>query len=152
MESHRRKANQHIAVPDRTAIDDFGAVDNSYDEPGDVVVSVGVEPRHLRRFAAKQGASGVLAGAGDAFDHGNNHVGIELAGRHVVHEKQGACALHKNVVDAVVHQIAADGVVTIHHHRHLQFRADAVGARYQHRFAHALEVTGKHSTETADIG
>ena len=38
----------------------------------------------------------------------------------------------------IADQVDADGVVTPELHRQLQFGADAVGTRYQHRFAEAV--------------
>ena len=59
----------------------------------------------------------------------------QAPGREVVEEEERRGALHEDVVDAVVDEIVADGVVPVRQERHLQLRADAVGARHQHRFA-----------------
>ena len=67
-------------------------------------------------------------------------------------KNSGRRSLHEDVVDAVIDEIGADGVVAIHHHRNLQLRSDAVRARNQHGFFHACEVAGKHSAEATDVG
>ena len=65
---------------------------------------------------------------------------LESARRDVIHEKERPRALHQNVVDAVIHEIGADGVVAIHHHRDLQFGADSVGARDENRLLDARKL------------
>ena len=52
----------------------------------------------------------------------------------------------------MIDQIAADRVVAIHHHRHFQFCADAIGAGDQHRLTYTFKVAGKHAAEASDIG
>ena len=66
------------------------AVHHADDEARDVVLALGVEARHLGRLAAEQGAAVLPAAAGDAGDHRGQHLGIELARRHVVHEEERA--------------------------------------------------------------
>src|SRR5262249_18293713 len=59
-------------------------------------------------------------------------------------------ALHGDVVDAVVHQIFADGVMAAGHERELEFRADAIGGRDEDGIA--VSVQTKATAEAADIG
>ncbi len=59
--------------------------------------------------------------------------GSSVPGGQVVHEKQRRRSLHRNVVDAVVHQVGADGRVQVHLKRNFQLGAHSVDARHQHR-------------------
>ena len=107
------------------------------DEAGDVVLTFGVEARHLGGLAAQQRAPVVLAAAGQPLDDLLRHVRRQASGRQVVEKEQRHRALHQDVVDAVIHEVHANGVVTTGHERDLQLGADAVGAGDQHRIAPA---------------
>ena len=56
-----RDADEHIAHRDRAAIDQLRAIDRTDDKSGQVVLAVGVKPRHLRRLTAEQCAPVVAA-------------------------------------------------------------------------------------------
>ena len=103
------------------------------DEPGDVVLAVGVEAGHLGGLAAEQRAAVLAAAVGEPLDDLHGDVGVEPAGGQVVEEEQRLRALHEDVVDAVVDEVDADRVVHAGHERDAQLGADAVGARDQHR-------------------
>src|SRR6185312_7838345 len=79
------------------------------------------------------------------------NVGIERAGSKVIHKEQRGCALHGDVIHAVIHQIAAHRVVQVHHESKFQFCADAIHAGDQHRLAKLLLVDGIHAAEAADL-
>ena len=66
-------------------------------------------------------------------------------------KEQRRRALHRNVIDAVVHQIAAHGVVQVHHESEFQLGADAIHAGNQHRLAEFLFVDRKHAAEAANL-
>ncbi len=110
-----------------------------------------IEAGHLRRLAADQGAAVVLAGLGHPADDLFGHLGIELADGQVVHEEQRRGALHHDVVDAVVHQVAADGVVQVHLEGELQLGAHAVYAGDQHRVLELLLVHLEQPAVAADL-
>ena len=77
--------------------------------------------------------------------------GLQLAGGEVVHEEHGRGALHGDVVDAVVDQVGADGVVQVHLEGELQLGADAVHAGDQHGVEVFLLVDGKQPAKAADL-
>ena len=106
-----------------------------YIEAGQVVLARRVHVRHLGGLAADQGAAGLLAAAGDAADHRDRGVHVELAGGEVVQEEQRLGALDQDVVDAHGDQVDADGVVAAQLLGQLELGADAVGAGDQHRLA-----------------
>ena len=69
----------------------------------------------------------------------------------VIEKKEWPCAQHRDVVHAMVHEIGADGVVPIQRKRDLQFRADAIHARHEHRLAHSGEVRREEAAESTDF-
>ena len=118
-------------------------------EAGEVVVAVAVQPGHLRRLAADQGAAGLVAARGDAGDHLPRLPRIQPAGGEVVQEEQRFGALHHDVVDAHRHQVDADGVVDAGLDRHLQLGADAVGGGDQHRIDEPRRLQVEQRAEAA---
>ena len=58
-----------------------------------------------------------------------------LADGEVIQEEERNGALHRDIVDAVIHQVFAHRVVPARGKRDLQLGADAVGRADQHRFA-----------------
>ena len=146
-----RQADEHVPGRDAPAVDQPIALDGSHDEAGDVVFAVGVEPRHLRRLAAEQRAAVLAARAGEPFHDLDGDVRIEAAGRQVVEEEERLRALHEDVVDAVVDEVRADGAVDAAHERDAQLRADAVGARDEHRIAVAARAEAEEPAERADL-
>ena len=135
MQARRRHADQHVAGRDRSAVDQPIARDDADDEAGDVVFAVGVEAGHLGGLAAEQRAAVLAAAADEAFDDLHRHVRLEPSGREVVEEEQRLRALDEDVVDAVIDQVDANRAVDAGQERHAQLRADAVGARDEHRIA-----------------
>ena len=60
---------------DPSSVDHVLPVDKADDEAGQVILTVGIEARHLRRFATKQRASIVATPGGDALDDRRRHLG-----------------------------------------------------------------------------
>ena len=81
------------------------------DEAREIVVGRRVDPRHLGRLAAEQRAAVLATSRRDAGDHAFDVRRLERAERDVVQEEQRQRALNEDVVDAVVDEIMADGVV-----------------------------------------
>ena len=129
----------------------FDLLDHADDEAGDVVLAVGVEARHLGGFAADQRAAVLAAAARDAGDDLLGDRRRQPPGRQVVEKEQRLGALHQDVVDAVVDQIGADGVVPAGHERDLELGADAVGARDQHRLLVAIAIETEEPAERSDL-
>ena len=141
-----------VACANGPAVDDAGAIDDADDEARDVVFAVGVEAGHLRGFAAEERAAVVAACRREALDDLHGHVGLEPAGGEVVEKEQRPGALDQDVVDAVVDEIPPDGVVDAGHEGDAELRADAVGARHQHRLANAGRREREEAAEGADVG
>ena len=110
-----------------------------------------IKAGHLGSLAADERATILLAGVSDAADDLLGDLRLQLAGGEVVHEKHGCGALHGNVVDAVIDQVGADGVVQVHLEGDFQLGANAVDAGDQHRVEIALLVDGKQAAKAADL-
>src|SRR4029079_7541159 len=102
------------------------------DEASDVVLVVGVEPRHLRGLAAEQRTSIAAARDGKAFDNFDGDVRIQSASGEVIEEEEGLGALDEYVVDAVIDQIDSNRPMDPGQKGDAQLRADPVRAGNQH--------------------
>lgn len=107
--------------------DDLVAVDGTDDGAGEIVLAIGVEAGHLGGFASDEGAAVGAAGFGEAADDSLDDEGVEAAGGEVVEEEEGSGTLDRDVVDAVVDEILANGVMDVELEGHLELGADAVG-------------------------
>src|SRR3546814_727954 len=128
-------ADQHVTRADFRAIQQLRLLDRADGEAGEVVFARRIHVRHLRGLAADQGAAGQFATTGDAADHRDRGVDVELASGEVVEEEQRFGTLHQHVVDAHADQVDADGVVAAELPGELELSADAVGTGDQHRHA-----------------
>src|SRR5256885_1460541 len=88
--------------------------------------SPSAKSRHLGRLATKQRAAILATTVRDALNDTRNVFWRQLAGRDVIKKEKRARALHQNVIDAVVHEVAADRVVNAGHEGNLQFCSDAI--------------------------
>ncbi len=132
--------------------DDLVAAHRADDGAGKVVLSIGVEARHLRGLAADQCAAVGPAGFTDALHHLlDDHV-FQLAGREIVEEEERRRTLHGDVVDTVVYQVLAHGVVDAEFEGNLQLGPDAVGTGDQHGVRKFFQVQRKQAAEAANLG
>ena len=122
----RSKAQQHIARGNLVAGQLLAAFHRADAEAGEVVVARRIHPRHFRRLAADQRASGHLAAFGDAGDHAFRDAVLQLAGGEIIEEEQRLCALHDQIVDAHGDQIDADRVMAVMLDGELQLGPDTV--------------------------
>jgi len=150
MEAGGRQADEDVAGFDAGAGDHLVAIDGTDDEAGEVVFAVGIEAGHLRGFTADERAAVGAAGIGEAGDDGFGYFGIELAGGEIVEEEEGCCALDRDVVDAVVDEVGADGLVEAEFEGDLELGADAVSRTDEDGVFPALQVESKEAAEAAD--
>ena len=94
----------------------------------------------------------MLAGAGQPLDDLLDDARIELAGGEIVQEKQRLRALHGDVVDAVIDQALADGVVLVQGAGDVELGAHSVRRGDQHGLAEALRAQRIGAAESADAG
>ena len=133
------------------AVDDGIFLDDADAEAGEIVIGAVVHAGHLCGFAADQSAAGLHAPLHDARDDAFADADIEFPAGVVIQEKQGLGALHDHVVGAHGDQIdahAVRGALSVD--GQAQFGADAIGSRYQHRFAVAIQRHLDQSAEAAD--
>ena len=131
MQTVGTKAEDGIAFGDRCASDQPRPFHSTDGEPGEVIVTGGVQARHFRRFAADQGAARPPAPFGDPGDNLRCPVDIKPAGGEVVQEEQGFCALHDQIVHAHRDKIDADRVMPTDCAGDGQLGSHAVGGRHQ---------------------
>jgi hypothetical protein len=105
----------------------------------------------LGSFAADQRAARDLATARDSLDHFGRDANVEPLADEVIQKEERLGSLDQDVVDAHRDQVDADRVVPVERERKLELRADAVGARDQHRLAVLLRDLYERA-EAADSG
>ncbi len=108
-----------------------------------------VEAGHLRGFAADEGAVVFGTGAGEAFDDVGEDVRLKFARAEIVEEEKRLRAEHGNVIDAMVHEVRADGVVLVHSEGDFELRAHTVHAADEDWLAIFLEVELEEAAEAA---
>src|SRR6202046_3149378 len=149
MQSIRRQANQNIADLNVFAGNDFVAAHCADDGAGKVVLAVTVEARHLGSLAADQSAAVGPARLADALHNLFDHHILELPGCKVIEKEQRCCALHRNVVHAVVHQVLTNGVMNSQIKGDLQLRSHTVSSKPKKRIWKFVQVERKQTAEAA---
>ena len=81
---------------------------------------------------------------------GFSHLGIELAAGKVVEEKERSGALHGDVVDTVVDQIAANAGVEAHFESDFELGADAVCRADEYRSFEFLQIEPEEGSKAAN--
>src|SRR5258708_19811846 len=90
--------NQRVSRLNAFAGKKFLAFDRADDKTCKIVFTGRIKAGHLRGLPADEGATGFAARAAHAFDKLLDDVGIELAHREVVEEKESLAALNQNAV------------------------------------------------------
>lgn len=103
------KRQQRVAGLHGFSGENLLALDYPNDETRKIIFSRRIKPGHLGGFATDQRAAGFASRAAHALDKLLNNRGIELPHGDIIEEKKRRRALNKNVVNAMVHQIAAHG-------------------------------------------
>ena len=142
--------DEHVAGLDADAGDDLVAVNCADNEAGQIVFAIGVEAGHLGGFPADEGAAVSLAGVRQAGYDAFGHFGVKLSAGQVIEEKQRGCALHGDVVYAVVDEVSADGAVQAEFEGYLELGSDAVSGADQDGVFPALGVEPVECSEAAD--
>src|SRR5271165_4041987 len=144
------KCEQRVAGFDGFSIEDLFSLNDADNKARKIVFAGRIEAGHFRGFAANQSAAGFAARAAHAFDELLDHRRIEFPHGEVVEKEKRRRALNKNVVYAMIDEIAAHGGVHAHGHGDFEFRADTVGARNKNRLFPLFVVEGEERAETAD--
>src|SRR5579864_5960436 len=106
MQTSRRKRKKCITRLNVFSREKFFAFDSTNNKAREIVFARRIETGHLRCFAADKRAARFAAGAAHPFDKLLDHLRFELPHREIVEKKKRLGALHKNVVDAVIDEIA----------------------------------------------
>jgi len=141
------QADDDVAGLDLFAGDDPLARHRSHDRADQVILVLRIEPGHLGGLAAQQRTAVLFARFAQAGDHLFENGGVKARGPDVIHEKQRRGPLDKDVVNAVIDDILADGVVALGQRGDLELGADAVGAGDQQML---LARRLKEAAEAAD--
>ncbi len=113
---------------------------HSHDESNQVVVFFGVYPGHFRGFAADQGAACVPAGRNQSLYNSFNPARVEFTHSDIVLEEKGRRTADKNIIDAVVNDVNADGIVLVQGNGDFHLGAYAVDMRDQHGLMVAFQL------------
>src|SRR5260370_710532 len=106
---------------------------------------------HFRRLAAKECTTSLTTGVCDPLDNRCCMDGIKLAHRNIVHEEERSSTLHKQIIDGVIDQIIADGIVALSLCRNQRLGPHAIGGGDEDRTAHLLKgFCTEYSCESSD--
>jgi len=151
MQAVRRQPHQNIADLNLLSGDDLVATHCADDRARKVIFAVRVEAWHLCRLSADQRATVGFASLADALHYPlDNHV-FEFAGGQVIEEEQRGCALHCDVIYAVIYKVLPDGMVNAQVKRDLQLCSHTVGARDQYGVGKLFEIQREQAAEAADL-
>jgi hypothetical protein len=133
------------------AIEHFALFDDADNRAAHVVFAFLVEPRHLGRFAADKRAMVFGASARKALDDFGEDVRLQFAGAEVIEEEQRLGAQHGDVIDAMVHEVGADGVVPVHREGDFELGAHAIHGRHEDRLAVFFQIKREQAAKAADL-
>jgi hypothetical protein len=102
----------------------------------------------LSRLTANQGATIGGAPSGKAPNDVREDMRLKLARAKVIEKKERLRSQHGDVIDTMIDQVLANGVVTIHREGDLEFGAHAIDAGYQYRLPELPRVQGKEPAES----
>ena len=126
-------------------------LDDAHDGAADIVFAGLIKAGHLGGLAADEGAMVFGAGPGKTLDDGLEDARLELARAEIVQEKERLGPEHRDVVDTMVDQVLADGVVPVHGKGQFELGADAVDAGDEHRLAVLARVEGEQAAKPAHL-
>ena len=152
VQAARRDADDRVPCPDGfLAVEHLRFFNHANDRAAHVVFALRVKTGHLRRLAAEKGAVVFRTGTREALDDFGEHVRLQFAGAQVIEEKQRLGPEDGDVVDAMVHEVGADGVVFVHGEGNLELGADTIHGRNEHGLAVTFDVESEEAAEAADL-
>ena len=151
MNAGGRKAQNHITGSNIFTGNEVFSVYNAYGKAGHIVVSLGIEAGHFRRFAAKEGTSGLNARIGHAFDDFRHQFRFQFAGGNIVQKEEGSCTLYQYVIDAHGYAVLSDGIMNAHFDGQAELGAYAVGAGNKDGIFRQFILQTEQSAEAANI-
>ena len=122
------QTDHRIARPNGLAVEHLGFLDHADNGSAEVVFARLIEAGHLSGLAADERAVVLRARLGKAFDDVLEDARLQPAGANVIQEEERLGAEDGDVVDAMVDQVLADGVVAVQREGELELGADAIDA------------------------
>ena len=107
------KSQDNVPGLDLPAVDHFRPVDYANDATGEIVLALAIHSRHLRGLSTNRRATRRAACFRKPAEQTPQKRAAPDVPRRCNREKREARAHNRNVVDAMIHQIGADGVVAI---------------------------------------
>ena len=145
------KADYPVAHGDTGAVDNLIPLHHPHHKAGQVIIAGLIDAGHLRGLPADQGAPGLLAAVGDAFDNQGGDFRGQLPHGQVVQEKQGGGAVDDDVIGAHGHQVDADGIMAVHEDGDFNLGPHPIGGGDQHRVAIPVRPQMKQPAKRADL-
>ena len=146
------QADHHIPVGDVRAIHDLLVLRDANDKSRQVIVSLRVHPRHLRRFSPHKGTSRFPASLGNSLQNLPAGIRIQFSTGKVIQKKEGPGPLDNNVVHAHGHEVNSYRLVTTHPDSNLEFCANSIRGGNQNGMLHAISKDGVKGREIPQAG
>src|ERR1041384_2116240 len=140
-----------IANHNAAAINYVCAIYDADNESRNIILSCRIETGHLSRFTAQKHATILTTTARHTCNYTNDCFRREYAGSDIIKKKKWSCSLDEDVVNAVINEIAPDGVMNICLECDFKFRTDTVGRSDKHGGLQGWERAIKHAAETTNL-
>ena len=105
------EADHRVACRDILCRQQRAALGCTHCKTREIVIAILIKPRHLRRLAADQRATGFATAFRNAGDDRSGGFGVELAAGKVVEKKQRLRTLDHEIVDRHRHEVDADAAM-----------------------------------------
>ena len=140
-----RQTEHDVALDDVRAHDDFAFLDHTDDTADQVIVVALIDFGHLGYFAPDESAVCLATSFRQAFDDGFDRFRHHLADADIVEKEEGLSAARQDVVDTMIHDVLADGVMLAHGEGNLDLGADPIHAGDEYGLLVAFELV--HASE-----
>ena len=144
------EANQDVTRADTRARDQVGKGRDTHHEARQVVVLLLVEAGQLGGLTAHERHPVGQACPGHPRHQGRGLRGLQTPDAEVVQEEERIGTLNSDVVDAMVDEVLAHGVVAVQRDRDLELGADAIGGGHQHWIGPSVGVEPEEAAEAAN--
>src|ERR1700730_8787639 len=131
------------------AVQYSGSIDQTNDAAGKIVLPGVIQFRQLCGLAADQGAATLFACFCESGDQLIENHPIKTVSTDVVEKEQGSRAGHRDVVDAMVHQVLSNRRMLAERDRNFQLCSNSVDARHENRLLDSLEIRPEQPAKPA---
>ena len=109
-----------------------------------------IEIRKLCGLAADQGATALFARFRESGNQLIENRRVKTFSADIVEKKQRARTGHRDIVDAMVHEILGDCCVPAERDRNFKLRANPIDTRHENRFLHSPEIRPEQPAKSTD--